>query len=173
MAGEQLSHRLVLTDSIHNLFPIAICYSSCWLSLVVPPSSQGVAIFAMEPLHAKDSAVHFKVPKFPVCSLCCEPVELGTAKTDADGKAIHEERYALCMKGALLPPPENSSNGNKPVNAMKYMIGGSAPHYHQSMAQTVVHVSPARYPPRATKNTMGKVLYRPQPRVIFVKWGLS
>jgi hypothetical protein len=37
---------------------------------------------------------------------------LRTAKTDADGNAIHEDCYALSMKGAMLtPPPENPDNG--------------------------------------------------------------
>jgi len=50
--------------------------------------------------------------RFPLCFLCDDPVDLRTAKTDADGNAIHEDCYALSMKGAMLtPPPENPDNG--------------------------------------------------------------
>jgi len=33
--------------------------------------------------------------QFSICSLCNEPVELETAKTDAHGNAVHEECYTL------------------------------------------------------------------------------
>jgi hypothetical protein len=33
--------------------------------------------------------------QLPICSLCHETVEIETAKTDEDGKAVHEECYAL------------------------------------------------------------------------------
>jgi len=47
-----------------------------------------------------------------IVDLCDDPVDLRTAKTDADGNAIHEDCYALSMKGAMLtPPPENPDNG--------------------------------------------------------------
>jgi hypothetical protein len=36
--------------------------------------------------------------RFPLCSLCNEPVDLRTAKTDENGKAIHEQCYALKMR---------------------------------------------------------------------------
>jgi len=39
-----------------------------------------------------------KHPRFPTCSLCNEPVELETSKTDEDGKAVHEECYALKLR---------------------------------------------------------------------------
>jgi hypothetical protein len=36
--------------------------------------------------------------EFPTCSLCNEPVEIETAKTDENGLAVHEECYALEIK---------------------------------------------------------------------------
>ena len=42
-----------------------------------------------------------KTPQFaaktrlPLCSLCNEPVELETSKTDENGNAIHEECYVV------------------------------------------------------------------------------
>jgi hypothetical protein len=35
---------------------------------------------------------------FPICPLCNEPVEIETAKTNADGEAIHEECYVPSLK---------------------------------------------------------------------------
>jgi hypothetical protein len=45
-------------------------------------------------------------PRFPVCSLCNEPVELETAKADEHGNSIHEECYVLglIIKTASIPP---------------------------------------------------------------------
>jgi hypothetical protein len=52
--------------------------------------------------------------RFPRCSLCDEPLDLRTAKTDADGNAIHEECYVLSLNGAMFPPPpDNPSNGTR------------------------------------------------------------
>jgi hypothetical protein len=59
----------------------------------------------------------------PVCSLCNEAVEIETAKTDADGKAIHEECYLAGLskqtsrdrrritdeKEKKIPPPNITS----------------------------------------------------------------
>jgi hypothetical protein len=42
---------------------------------------------------------------YPVCHLCNEPVEINTAKTDADGKAIHED----CYIKSLNSPPKSSA----------------------------------------------------------------
>jgi hypothetical protein len=50
-------------------------------------------------------------PRFPMCSLCNEPVELESAKTDEDGKVVHEECYVLRMQMKGDSSPENSSNG--------------------------------------------------------------
>jgi hypothetical protein len=46
--------------------------------------------------------------KLPMCSECQQPVELGTARTDEDGKAIHPECYLLRlrMKRGTIPPRE-------------------------------------------------------------------
>jgi hypothetical protein len=46
---------------------------------------------------------------FPMCSLCNEPVELETAKTDEAGRVVHEECYVLRMQmeGATARPTEN------------------------------------------------------------------
>ena len=38
-------------------------------------------------------------PRFPLCSLCNEAVELETSKADEDGKAIHEECYLVKVSG--------------------------------------------------------------------------
>jgi hypothetical protein len=49
--------------------------------------------------------LHFVLkPQFPVCSLCNEPVEVETAKTDENGRAIHEECYVLKMLGQAKAP---------------------------------------------------------------------
>ena len=38
-------------------------------------------------------AIQPSFPLFPTCSLCNEPIELETARTDDYGKAVHEECY--------------------------------------------------------------------------------
>jgi hypothetical protein len=38
------------------------------------------------------------ISRFPICSLCNEPVELETSKTDENGRAVHEECYTLKMQ---------------------------------------------------------------------------
>jgi hypothetical protein len=58
------------------------------------------------------------VPKFlrfihelrlPKCSICNEPVELETAKTDEDGKAVHEDCYIRRARlREIIPPPKAS-----------------------------------------------------------------
>jgi hypothetical protein len=35
-----------------------------------------------------------QMSRFPICPICNEAVEIKTAKTDEDGKAVHEECYA-------------------------------------------------------------------------------
>lgn len=37
---------------------------------------------------------------FPICPLCNELVELENAKTNPDGKAVHEECYARALEQA-------------------------------------------------------------------------
>ena len=40
------------------------------------------------------------------CSICNKPVDLLTAKTDAAGKAVHEECYVLCVVSPSTPSHE-------------------------------------------------------------------
>jgi hypothetical protein len=47
--------------------------------------------------------------RLPKCSICNEPVELETAKTDEDGKAVHEECYAGRMRLKEITPPPKAS----------------------------------------------------------------
>ena len=35
----------------------------------------------------------------PICPICREPVRLEDAKTDEDGRAIHEDCYCASVKG--------------------------------------------------------------------------
>lgn len=37
-------------------------------------------------------------PRFPICPICNEPVQLTTAVTNEDGKAVHEECYVETVK---------------------------------------------------------------------------
>ena len=48
--------------------------------------------------------------RLPNCSICNEPVELITAKTDEDGKAVHEDCYVQRMMRLkeVTPPPKAS-----------------------------------------------------------------
>jgi hypothetical protein len=43
------------------------------------------------------------VPEAPLCSFCGKPVEILTAKTDENGKSIHEVCYVRKMLGATPP----------------------------------------------------------------------
>ena len=46
----------------------------------------------------------------PKCSICNEPVELKTAKTDEDGKAVHEDCYVgRMMRLKEITPPSKAS----------------------------------------------------------------
>jgi hypothetical protein len=61
------------------------------------------------------------VPKFlqfirklrlPKCIICNEPVEIETAKTDEDGKLVHEDCYVRRMRlKEITAPPKASSVG--------------------------------------------------------------
>jgi len=43
--------------------------------------------------------------KYQICSLCNEPVELETTKTDESGKPVHEECYVIALKKKHFGPP--------------------------------------------------------------------
>jgi hypothetical protein len=58
------------------------------------------------------------VPKFlrfirklrlPKCSICNEPVEIETAKTDENGEAVHEDCYVRRMRLTEITPPFKAS----------------------------------------------------------------
>ena len=41
-----------------------------------------------------------RTSQFPICSLCNEPVEVETAKTDENGDAVHEDCYVVEIQPA-------------------------------------------------------------------------
>jgi hypothetical protein len=41
-------------------------------------------------------------PYSPICPRCLEPVKLEEAKTDEDGRAMHEDCYFAMLKEATL-----------------------------------------------------------------------
>ena len=41
----------------------------------------------------------------PRCAICQEPVRLETAKTDEDGKPVHEDCYLQRLMASLQDPP--------------------------------------------------------------------
>jgi hypothetical protein len=45
----------------------------------------------------------------PICPICLEPVRLEDAKTDEDGRAIHEDCYYASLKGTT-PTTGNQSS---------------------------------------------------------------
>jgi hypothetical protein len=85
-----LKTELIRTLVWHNPCMLYLCYGAASKEPVVP-------------LHMGDDSMK-KVPQgasksgLPRCSVCNEPVELRIAKTDEDGKAIHEECYVLRMQ---------------------------------------------------------------------------
>jgi hypothetical protein len=50
------------------------------------------------------------IVRLPICSLCDEPVEIETAKTDENGDAVHEDCYVVKMR------PKKS----RPRHALRY-----------------------------------------------------
>ena len=49
-------------------------------------------------------------PRLPNCSICNEQVELETANTDEDGKAVHEDCYVQeMMRLKEITPPTKAS----------------------------------------------------------------
>jgi hypothetical protein len=62
------------------------------------------------PLRGRPALVGKKVLLVdPLCSVCNEPVDL-TAKTNEEGKTIHEECYLTQMKGSVPTATANPSN---------------------------------------------------------------
>jgi hypothetical protein len=47
--------------------------------------------------------------RLPKCSICDEPVELETAKTDEDGKPVHEDCYIRRTRLKEITPPPKAS----------------------------------------------------------------
>jgi len=47
--------------------------------------------------------------RLPKCKICNEPVELETAKTDEDGKAVHEDCYGQRMMRLKEITPQKAS----------------------------------------------------------------
>jgi hypothetical protein len=41
-------------------------------------------------------------PLAPLCSICRQPIDLETAKTDADGQPVHEECYVRTISESQL-----------------------------------------------------------------------
>ena len=59
-------------------------------------------------------------PRFPVCPICNEAVELQTSKADEFGRAVHEECYVPKMtlrhspsQGETAHSPAGAENGSK------------------------------------------------------------
>jgi hypothetical protein len=51
----------------------------------------------------------FRRLRLPKCSICNKPIELETAKTDENGKAVHEECYVRVMRLKEITPPPKAS----------------------------------------------------------------
>jgi hypothetical protein len=47
--------------------------------------------------------------RLPNCSICNEPVEVETAKTDENGKAVHEDCYVRVLRLKEITPPPKAS----------------------------------------------------------------
>lgn len=67
----------------------------------------------------------------PACSICEEPVELETAKTDECGRAIHESCYVLKLASGVKAGPGSFSNYPdrqvlNPVPRFRSTLGGRA-----------------------------------------------
>jgi hypothetical protein len=45
----------------------------------------------------------------PTCNICNRPVDLKVAKTDEDGKGVHEECYVRRMRLKKISPPHKAS----------------------------------------------------------------
>ena len=66
---------------------------------------------------------HIPSASYPICPLCSEHVELESANTDANGKAVHEDCYVAHIieraDGPLYCLSEILINGNSPRKAPK------------------------------------------------------
>jgi hypothetical protein len=68
--------------------------------------------------------------RLPKCSICNQPVELETAKTDEDGNLVHEDCYVRRVRLKEITPPAQSFHN---PNARTYknrgfeLVIGSAP----------------------------------------------
>lgn len=65
----------------------------------------------------------------PACSICEEPVELETAKTDECGRAIHENCYVLKLASSVKAGPDTVINypdrhGINPGPRFRFTSGG-------------------------------------------------
>ena len=49
----------------------------------------------------------------PNCSICNGPVDLRVAKTDEDGKGVHEECYVRRMRLKEITPPTQRLSGRR------------------------------------------------------------
>ena len=47
--------------------------------------------------------------RLPRCAICNKPVELETAKTDENGKAVHGDCYAARLRLKEITPPAKAS----------------------------------------------------------------
>ena len=47
--------------------------------------------------------------RLPKCSICNEPAELKTSKTDENGRAVHEDCYVRRMRLKEITPPPKAS----------------------------------------------------------------
>jgi hypothetical protein len=66
-------------------------------------------------------------PELPTCSICNEPVELETTRSNENGKAIHEECYVLKvhLKQATTPPERLTVGSGCSLNFHKLAIGSA------------------------------------------------
>jgi hypothetical protein len=47
--------------------------------------------------------------RLPKCSICNEPVERRTSKTDENGRVVHEDCYVRRMRLKEIAPPPKAS----------------------------------------------------------------
>lgn len=54
----------------------------------------------------RQRSLHYDRRRESVCWICCEPVNLETAKSDENGKTVHEECYAEKLLEQKAPNPQ-------------------------------------------------------------------